>query len=162
MSKATISSKAVSTFLTWTEEDDKAYDHAPMFRDPSDELHQYIPHDVKRCSSMNNPVFYYLHGRVANKEWYEQFELYKVKGTPQLSKLLGIVEVQLDKVLLRHSDGKLYRGADLDFSFNCTEGTLFFNAITTSAFTWAKGNRIFIPERQLDLAKYIALYQAAQ
>ena len=162
MSNATISSKAVSTFLTWTEEDDKAYDHAPMFRDPTNKLHQYIPHDVKRGSSLDNPVFYYLHGRVANKEWYEQFELHKVKGTPQVSKLLGIAEVQLDKVLLRHSDGKLYRGADLDFSFNCTEGTLFFNAITTSAFTWARGKRIFIPAKQLDVAKYIALCQAAK
>ena len=91
------------------------------------------------------------------------FEVVKIKATPQASQLLNIIQAHTDKVLVRErgGDGTLYRGADIKFSFNITEGTPFYTNMRDAAFN----SPFFIPmgknnPNALDLGKVVAIFKA--
>lgn len=157
MSNATISAKATTELQAWTQADDKAWENAANFKDAAGVEHRFIQHDPANAKAGH---FMYVYGSHAGAEFMHNFEVVKIKATPEHSKLLNIIQAHTDKVLvrLRGGDGTLYRGADINFSFNVTEGTLFYTNMRKGAFEAP----VYIPlskddPEALDLGKLVAL-----
>ena len=161
MSNATISAKATTELQEWTQADEKAWENAANFKDAAGVEHRFIQHDPANAKAGH---FMYVYGSHAGAEFMHNFEVVKIKATPQVSKLLNIIQAHTDKVLvrLRGGDGTLYRGADIKFAFNVTEGTPFYTNMRDAAFN----SPVYIPmgknnPNALDLGKVIALCKFA-
>ena len=159
MSIATISAKATTELQKWSAKDEQDWMNAHNYVDPSGTQHRFIQHDPANARAGH---FMYVYGNHGGSEFMTQFEVVKIKATPSVSKLLGIMQAHTDKVLVRErgGDGTLYRGADIKFAFNISEGTPFFSNIRDAAFN----SPVYIPmgknnANALDLGKLIALCQ---
>ena len=160
MSNVTISAKATTELQEWTQADDKAWENAANFKDAAGVEHRFIQHDPANAKDGH---FMYVHGKHAGAEFLHNFEVVKIKATPEHSKLLNIIQAHTDKVLvrLRGGDGTLYRGADIKFSFNITEGTPFYTNMRDAAFKAP----LYIPigksnPEAIDLGKVVAVFKA--